>query len=56
MLCSRGMAGALTAAVLDAKLDENGTSFAEAASAAGYGGNHHKVCCVQMRFSMILGS
>ncbi|KAK9799814.1 hypothetical protein WJX73_002530 [Symbiochloris irregularis] len=39
---SRGMAGVLTPATLDAKLDENGTSFAEAAKAAGYGGKHHK--------------
>eukprot|EP00878_Enallax_costatus_P013387 GHUV01013998.1.p1 GENE.GHUV01013998.1~~GHUV01013998.1.p1 ORF type:complete len:368 (+),score=58.17 GHUV01013998.1:286-1389(+) len=39
---SRAMAGALTADTLDKKLDENGTSFLEAANAAGYGGSSHK--------------
>ena len=34
----------LTADVLAAKPDENGTSFAEAAAVAGYGGKSHKVC------------
>lgn len=37
------MSGALTAAVLDGQPDENGTSFAEAAGAAGYGGKDHEV-------------
>lgn len=34
---SRAMAGALSAELLDAKRDENGTSFLQAAEAAGYG-------------------
>ncbi|KAK9918321.1 hypothetical protein WJX75_003179 [Coccomyxa subellipsoidea] len=39
---SRGMAGELTAALLDEKLDVNGTSFKEASTAAGYGGSSHQ--------------
>jgi len=38
---SRGLAGALPPEVLDSKLDENGTSFVEAANAVGYGGSDH---------------
>ena len=41
--CSRGMCGQLTPAILDKNLDENGTSFQAAATAAGYGGASHKV-------------
>lgn len=44
VLRSRGMAGELTAALLDEKLDVNGTSFKEASTAAGYGGSSHQVC------------
>lgn len=40
---SRGMAGTLTAKYLDQKLDINGSSFKDAATAAGYGGSSHKV-------------
>ncbi|EIE18838.1 N-carbamyl-L-amino acid amidohydrolase [Coccomyxa subellipsoidea C-169] len=40
---SRGMAGELTAALLDEKLDVNGTSFLEASTAAGYGGSTHQI-------------
>ncbi|KAK9812597.1 hypothetical protein WJX72_000194 [[Myrmecia] bisecta] len=39
---SRGMAGTLTAKVLDEKVDVNGTTFQEAATAAGYGGKSHE--------------
>lgn len=39
---SRAMAGALAADTLDVKLDENGTSFLEAANAVGYGGKSHQ--------------
>ncbi|WIA31131.1 hypothetical protein OEZ86_001151 [Tetradesmus obliquus] len=39
---SRAMAGALAADTLDVKLDENGTSFLEAANAVGYGGESHQ--------------
>ncbi|CAL8463817.1 g3351 [Coccomyxa elongata] len=39
---SRGMAGELTAALLDEKLDVNGTSFQAASTAAGYGGASHQ--------------
>lgn len=39
---SRGMAGTLTAHLLDEKLDENGTSFKDAATAVGYGGKSHQ--------------
>ena len=35
-ICSRGMAGILTPAALAAVRDENGTTFASAAAAAGY--------------------
>jgi hypothetical protein len=41
---SRGMAGTMTAALLDEKVDVNGTSFQEASTAAGYGGASHEVC------------
>ena len=37
------MAGALNASTLDEKLDANGTSFQEAAAAAGYGAESHQV-------------
>lgn len=48
-VCSRGMAGQLTAAMLDEKLDANGTSFEEASTAAGYGGASHEVQrCLQL--------
>lgn len=43
VFCSRGMAGELTAALLDEKLDVNGTSFQAASTAAGYGGASHQV-------------
>ena len=36
------MCGDLEASTLDRELDMNGTSFAEAAKAAGYGGRDHK--------------
>ncbi|KAF8068205.1 hypothetical protein HT031_001891 [Scenedesmus sp. PABB004] len=39
---SRAMAGALSAETLDAKRDENGTTFLQAANAAGYGGSSHQ--------------
>ncbi|KAF6252617.1 N-carbamyl-L-amino acid amidohydrolase [Scenedesmus sp. NREL 46B-D3] len=39
---SRALAGALAADTLDVKLDENGTSFQEAANAVGYGGESHQ--------------
>lgn len=39
---SRAMAGALAADTLDVKLDENGTSFLEAANAVGYGSKSHQ--------------
>ncbi|KAF6265214.1 hypothetical protein COO60DRAFT_1689649 [Scenedesmus sp. NREL 46B-D3] len=39
---SRALAGALAADTLDVKLDENGTSFQEAANAVGYGGESHR--------------
>lgn len=39
------MAGTLTAQLLDEKLDENATSFKDAATAVGYGGNSHQVSC-----------
>ena len=42
-MCSRGMCGALKPADLDKQLDINGTSFAQAANKAGYGGKDHKV-------------
>ena len=42
-MCSRGMCGALKPADLDRQLDINGTSFAQAANKAGYGGKDHKV-------------
>lgn len=35
-VCSRGMAGTLDAATLGQLRDENGTSFRDAAAAAGY--------------------
>jgi hypothetical protein len=50
-VCSRGMAGTLTPQLLDEKVDENGTSFKDAATAVGYGGNSHQVsytCCVEI--------
>ena len=37
------MAGMLTAQLLDEKTDVNGTTFLEAATAAGYGGSSHQV-------------
>ena len=37
------MAGTLTPGLLDEKLDENGTSFKDAAASAGYGGKSHQV-------------
>eukprot|EP00879_Flechtneria_rotunda_P023202 GHRR01024533.1.p1 GENE.GHRR01024533.1~~GHRR01024533.1.p1 ORF type:complete len:391 (+),score=124.45 GHRR01024533.1:482-1654(+) len=40
-LGSRAMSGALTADVLDAKPDDNGTSFLQAANAVGYGAESH---------------
>ena len=40
------MAGTLTAHLLDEKLDENGTSFKDAATAVGYGGKSHQVSCM----------
>lgn len=46
--CSRAMAGVLSADVLKARLDENGTDFLSAASAAGYGAGSTQVggpCC-----------
>eukprot|EP00775_Hariotina_reticulata_P007869 gene7869-8065_t len=39
---SRAMAAALEAETLDVKLDENGTSFMEAANSVGYGGSSHQ--------------
>jgi len=39
------MAGTLTAQLLDEKLDENATSFKDAATAVKYGGNSHQVSC-----------
>eukprot|EP00199_Chlamydomonas_sp_CCMP681_P000954 CAMPEP_0119102132 /NCGR_PEP_ID=MMETSP1180-20130426/986_1 /TAXON_ID=3052 ORGANISM="Chlamydomonas cf sp, Strain CCMP681" /NCGR_SAMPLE_ID=MMETSP1180 /ASSEMBLY_ACC=CAM_ASM_000741 /LENGTH=450 /DNA_ID=CAMNT_0007086367 /DNA_START=50 /DNA_END=1402 /DNA_ORIENTATION=+ len=41
-LGSRAMAGQLTAATLDARKDENGTVFFEAANAVNYGGESHE--------------
>lgn len=43
LVCSRGMAGTLTPEVLDARPDENGTLFKDAAQHAGYGASSHKV-------------
>ena len=37
------MSGSLTPQLLDEKLDENGTSFKDAAAAVGYGGKSHQV-------------
>jgi hypothetical protein len=37
------MAGVLTVAQLDEKLDINGSSFQEASTAAGHGGASHQV-------------
>ncbi len=45
VVCSRGMAGTLSPQLLDEKLDENATSFKDAATAVGYGGNSHQVSC-----------
>jgi len=39
------MAGTLSPQLLDEKLDENATSFKDAATAVGYGGNSHQVSC-----------
>ena len=41
--CSRAMAGVLSAGVLEARLDENGTDFLSAATAAGYGAGSTQV-------------
>ena len=41
--CSRAMAGVLSAATLEGRLDENGTDFLAAATAAGYGGTSTQV-------------
>lgn len=41
--CSRTMAGVLSAATLEGRLDENGTDFLAAATAAGYGGTSTQV-------------
>ena len=41
--CSRAMAGVLSADVLEARLDENGTDFLTAAMAAGYGAGSTQV-------------
>lgn len=43
MCCSRGMAGTMTPDFLEGKVDANGTTFQEAATAVGYGGSSHKV-------------
>jgi hypothetical protein len=48
------MAGELTAALLDEKLDVNGTSFKEASTAAGYGGSSHQVCLHPYLFYLCL--
>ena len=50
-LCSRGMAGALTPQLLDEKVDVNGTTFLEAANAAGYGGTSHQACCFSFKLN-----
>jgi hypothetical protein len=51
--CSRVLVGALSAAALDARPDENGTTLCEAASAAGYGGASHQVrCCLHASASV----
>ncbi|DBA99429.1 TPA: hypothetical protein ACH3X3_012024 [Trebouxia sp. C0006] len=48
---SRGMAGTLTAQLLDEKLDENATSFKDAATAVKYGGNSHQDILAQTKVS-----
>ena len=51
LLCSRGMAGALTPQLLDEKVDVNGTTFLEAANAASYGGTSHQACCFSFKLT-----
>ncbi|DBA83387.1 TPA: hypothetical protein ACH3X2_006532 [Trebouxia sp. C0005] len=48
---SRGMAGTLSPQLLDEKLDENATSFKDAATAVGYGGNSHQDILSQTKVS-----